>query len=121
MKRDLEFGFCERCGEPFSENDIYTVRDRISGELIKVCERCYREVMESEEGFTRYGGIEEAVEEELAMLRELVAKNVKQRFFELLEEYRTPLSEYVNWFTDRDGRLVVEVRGENRGVRIAID
>mgnify|MGYP005631381027 CR=1 FL=1 len=122
MERDLGFGFCERCGEPFvSENDIRTVRDSISGELIRVCEKCYREVMESEEGFTRYDGVEEAVEEELARLRELVAKNVERRWFELLEEYRTPLSEYINWFTDKDGRLVIEVRGENRGVKIIID
>lgn len=122
MKRDLGFGFCERCGEPFvSENDIRTVRDSVSGELIKVCEKCYREVMESEEGYTRYGGVEEAVEEELARLRELVAKNVERRWFEMLEEYRTPLSRYVNWFTDKDGRFVIEVRGENRGVKIIID
>jgi len=122
VKRDLGFGFCERCGEPFvSEDDIYTVRDKISGEVIKVCRRCYKEVMESEDGYTKYGGIEEAVEEELARLRELVAKNVERRFFELLEEYRTPLSRYVNWFTDRDGRLVIEVKGDSRGVRIVID
>ena len=118
----MGFGFCERCGEPFvSEDDIYTVRDSVSGELIKVCRKCYREVMEGEEGYTRYGGVEEVVEEELARLRELVAKNVERRFFELLEEYRTPLSRYVNWFTDRDGRLVIEVKGDNRGVRIVID
>ena len=122
MRRDLGFGFCERCGEPFvSEDDICAVRDRISDEIVNVCRRCYKEVMESEDGYTRYGGIEEAVEEELARLRELVAKNVEQRFFELLEKYRTPLSRYVNWFTDKDGKLIIEVKGDNRGVRIVID
>jgi len=122
MRRDLGFGFCERCGEPFvSEDDICAVGDRISNEVINVCRRCYKEVMESEDGYTKYGGIEEAVEEELARLRELVAKNVEQRFFELLEKYRTPLSRYVNWFTDKDGKLIIEVKGDNRGVRIVID
>ncbi|MHA1631595.1 MAG: hypothetical protein ACTSXC_02115 [Candidatus Freyarchaeota archaeon] len=124
MKRDLGFGFCERCGKPFStEGDIYSVRDKISDEVINVCKRCYKEIMESEDGYTKYGGVEEVIEEELARLREIVSKNVEQRFFELLERYETPLSRFVHWFTDKHGRLIIEVKGEEglRGVRIVIN
>jgi len=121
-KRRWDFGFCSRCGEPFvTENDICTVRDSVTDDIVEVCRRCYKDIVESDEGFTRYGGIEELVEDEIARLKDIVSKRVEDKWFELLEDFKTPLSRYVNWYVDKDGRLIVEVKGESRGVKIVID
>jgi len=80
-----------------------------------------QKIIESDEGYTRYGGMEETIEKEIARLREMISRNVEKRFFDLLENYRTPLSRYVNWYIRKDRKLVVDVRGECRGVTIIID
>ena len=109
---------------PFDvEEDVYTVRDAVTDEILYVCRRCYETIVRSEEGFTKHEGVREVIEEEVARLKDLVSRRVEEEFYDLIERYQPPLGEYVYWFTDADGNLVIEVKGENgcRGVRLVID